>query len=472
MKRQSPSKDNDNGGNSDDFASFEKNTKGFGMKMLLKMGYKKGEGLGKEGEGIINPVEATLRPKKVGLGFGSGSFNSFTSGSAGGNGGGDGNASSDQKSDTSSDDEYQTHKLFVPSTTNNKNQSNTIKTRPLHKHIISLIRIRMEERKNLKEKVKQKFLRDERVNKEETIQFLKNTILPNISSPLQNLRTIFPGTTSTIKITIFSALIILKSKEFLSENPSLTALHSILLQFSFSPFTSEDSHRLSVWDQICIDRLYHITATEFSVLSPPLQRIFSYLQATRMIDDIVNVNDIDVLYERISNFPPQRNPSIISKIRNRLTELISQKTTTNNLSLLKWKYVLGDTEWGKLCRLAIFPMTNRTFINSLNVSMEAPTPIPTLSSTPNPNIFPTSEIFLFLELGPLLLRRSRWILENSISSLLHWYLGWKEWGHSFDGVQGSECSGDGSNHNQHCHRRSFEDIVLLPILREIINVIH
>lgn len=459
MKRLSPSKNNDSGNTSDDFASFEKNTKGFGMKMLLKMGYKKGEGLGKEGEGIINPVEATLRPKKVGLGFGSGSFNSFTSSAGGG-----GNDSSDQKSDTSSDDEYQTQILFVPSTTNNRNQSNTIKTRPLHKHIISLIGIRMEERKIIKKKVKQKILRDERVKKEETLQFLKNIILPNISSPLQNLSTIFPGTTSTTKITIFSALIILKSKEFLSENPSLTALHSLLLQFSFSPFTSEDSHRISVWDQICIDRLYHITATESSLLSPPLQRIFSFLQATRMIDDIVNVNDVDVLYERISNFPPQLNHLLISKIRIRLTELIPQRTT-NHLSLLKWKDVLGETEWGKLCRIIIFPMTNRAFINSLNRSMEAPTP--TSSSTPNPNVFPTSETFLFLELGPLLLRRSQWILENSISTLLPWYLGWKEWGHSFDGE-----GGDDSHHNQHCHRRSFEDVVLLPILMEIINVIH
>lgn len=53
----------------DEFGAFEKNTKGFGMKMLMKMGYKPGTGLGKEGEGIVNPIEATVKVGSHGLGF-------------------------------------------------------------------------------------------------------------------------------------------------------------------------------------------------------------------------------------------------------------------------------------------------------------------------------------------------------------------------------------------------------------------
>lgn len=53
-----------------DFGAFEKSTKGFGMKMLLKMGYKPGAGLGKEGEGRVNPIEVKLRQGQAGLGFG------------------------------------------------------------------------------------------------------------------------------------------------------------------------------------------------------------------------------------------------------------------------------------------------------------------------------------------------------------------------------------------------------------------
>ena len=41
------------------FGSWERHTTGFGSKMLQKMGWKHGQGLGTSGEGIVNPVKAT-----------------------------------------------------------------------------------------------------------------------------------------------------------------------------------------------------------------------------------------------------------------------------------------------------------------------------------------------------------------------------------------------------------------------------
>ncbi|ORX43565.1 TFP11-domain-containing protein [Hesseltinella vesiculosa] len=52
-----------------DFAAFNKHTTGFGQRMLERMGWKSGTGLGSSGEGMVNPVETKLRPKGMGMGF-------------------------------------------------------------------------------------------------------------------------------------------------------------------------------------------------------------------------------------------------------------------------------------------------------------------------------------------------------------------------------------------------------------------
>ncbi|KQJ95945.1 uncharacterized protein LOC100845409 [Brachypodium distachyon] len=48
--------------------TFEMHTKGFGSKMMAKMGFIEGTGLGKDGQGIVQPIQAIHRPKSLGLG--------------------------------------------------------------------------------------------------------------------------------------------------------------------------------------------------------------------------------------------------------------------------------------------------------------------------------------------------------------------------------------------------------------------
>ncbi|PHU11259.1 G-patch domain-containing protein [Capsicum chinense] len=54
--------------NSIEYGAFEMHTTGFGSKMMAKMGYQEGRGLGKDGQGIAEPIEARQRPKALGLG--------------------------------------------------------------------------------------------------------------------------------------------------------------------------------------------------------------------------------------------------------------------------------------------------------------------------------------------------------------------------------------------------------------------
>lgn len=54
--------------NSANIGSFEVHTTGFGSRMMAKMGYMEGGGLGKHGQGVAEPIEVIQRPKSLGLG--------------------------------------------------------------------------------------------------------------------------------------------------------------------------------------------------------------------------------------------------------------------------------------------------------------------------------------------------------------------------------------------------------------------
>jgi tuftelin-interacting protein 11 len=52
-----------------ELAHFSKIQGSFGARMLAKMGWQAGTGLGVTGEGIVTPVESKLRPQKMGIAF-------------------------------------------------------------------------------------------------------------------------------------------------------------------------------------------------------------------------------------------------------------------------------------------------------------------------------------------------------------------------------------------------------------------
>ncbi|KAI3790353.1 hypothetical protein L2E82_03328 [Cichorium intybus] len=61
-------KPKDQAASSSSYGAFEMHTTGFGSRMMAKMGYVDGGGLGKDGRGISEPIQVIQRPKALGLG--------------------------------------------------------------------------------------------------------------------------------------------------------------------------------------------------------------------------------------------------------------------------------------------------------------------------------------------------------------------------------------------------------------------
>lgn len=50
------------------FATFERHSNGVASKLMAKMGFVEGSGLGKQKQGISEPIQVAMRPKNRGLG--------------------------------------------------------------------------------------------------------------------------------------------------------------------------------------------------------------------------------------------------------------------------------------------------------------------------------------------------------------------------------------------------------------------
>lgn len=50
------------------FGGFERHTRGIGGKLLKQMGYRRGGGLGRHGQGIVEPLQPAMLKRRAGLG--------------------------------------------------------------------------------------------------------------------------------------------------------------------------------------------------------------------------------------------------------------------------------------------------------------------------------------------------------------------------------------------------------------------